>query len=185
MTKKTNAAVDTLDEAETATRDDSKIAQPDPEQVKITPLLPKRFKQAEYQRNIFEAVPPAGTKYEDVLKPEYWVHVAYMLKIRDRIEVIADDFSYFAELIVTGSGQLWVNVEELRFTKLGGYKVEDDAAHAGYEVKFSGVVDKWVVLRGTDVMHRGSDTEKQARSWMNNHVRQTGAGKTRIGEATL
>ena len=65
-----------------------------------TPLTANNFSLAEYKRHIFAAQPEAGITLEEVLKPEYWSHVAKDITIGCIIEVRPVDGAYYAELYV-------------------------------------------------------------------------------------
>ena len=63
-----------------------------------TPLTANNFSLAEYKRHIFAAQPEAGITLEEVLKAEYWSHVAKDITIGCIIEVRPVDGAYYAEL---------------------------------------------------------------------------------------
>lgn len=69
------------------------------------PLGPHGLKPAETVRNVWHVTALAGTKPEDVLDPGYWAHVARLLRMGDRIEVLAADSSWYAELRVMEVGK--------------------------------------------------------------------------------
>ena len=53
-------------------------------------LTQNRIEQAEFVRPVFCVSPTAGTKPEDLLKPEYWTHVARQFKPGSRIEALCE-----------------------------------------------------------------------------------------------
>ena len=63
------------------------------------------LKLAESVRNIYQVTATAGTKPEDLLDPGYWKHVARTLRLGDKIEVLAVDASWYAELRVMEVGR--------------------------------------------------------------------------------
>ena len=141
------------------------------------PLTLQRFSQAEYERNIWEAIPPAGTDIEDMLRPEYWQHLGTRLKVRDRIEVFAEDGKFWAELIVMSAGKLFASVAVLRHVGLDGYGPKyDSELLAGYIVEYHGPIDKWRIRRGSEVIHAGFDIEKQAHTWLESHLKTVTRG---------
>ena len=135
------------------------------------PILPKYVKGAEYVRNIFSATPPAGTKYEDMLKPEYWTHIAATLHPTDRIEVIPEDGVWFAELIVISCGKNWAKVYPLRFVELSESAPEEAPVAGKYYVKWRGEVHKHGVIRFSDkvVVKSGFPTAAEAKAWLAEH----------------
>jgi len=127
-----------------------------------------RFRGAEFKRNVWRASPAHGEKIEDVQKPEYWSHVGAQLRPLDRIEVVPEDQSYFAELIVTKCDRLYAKTVLLCYIdlneaeQLGAGQGEDNApepleadgaptptANDDYAVEWKGGA-KWAVVRKAD-----------------------------------
>ncbi len=137
---------------------------PDPARPKQQ-LAFRRVQQAEYTRDLWMADVPRGTTIDDLLDESYWAHVAQLLRPRARIEVMCEDNSYFAELLVMGVGKLYAQVVLLRAHELTqpiARKVTSP-----YSVDWSS--GKFRVLRGPDVIKEGFDTEKDAQRWIDNH----------------
>ncbi|MPZ31198.1 MAG: hypothetical protein GEV13_09415 [Rhodospirillales bacterium] len=76
-------------------------------------VRPHRLRDAFDCRSTFQVVLDPETTFDDILKLDFWVHVARRLKVRDRIEVHAHDGSWYAELVVR-SGWPRVSVAPLR-----------------------------------------------------------------------
>ena len=131
----------------------------------------KKVEQAEYMRSIWHEVPAAGTPLESVLDPKYWVHVSSMFKPRDRIEVDAEDGSYFAELMVIDAGRLFAKVELMRKHEFSAPEVAG-SAESPYEVKWAGRA-KWRVVRKIDraPLRDGFDDRQSAELWAASHAR--------------
>lgn len=145
----------------------------------MTQLAPKRFTMdADYGRTIHSIIPEYGTPIEALLDPSYWAHVANFLKPWDRIEVQAEDGSYYAELMVKASGKLYANVELLvKYDLHAIIPGAMETAPTGYHVKYRGTLQKWCVLRdevtkdgkvnvAKDVLKDGFAEEAEARRWM-------------------
>lgn len=119
----------------------------------VKPIRPVRLMEgemasAEYARAIYCVTAPAGAKPDDYLEGETYAHVVgRKLKQGDRLEVTAEDRTWFAEvMIVTVSGQM-VQAEMLRkydFAPIAGKE------HEAYEVQWAGPRALWRVLRKTD-----------------------------------
>ena len=106
------------------------------------------FKQAEFQRNVWLAAPPAGTAFRDMLEPAYWAHVGTKLRPGDRIEVTPEDMTFFAELFVRDAGRLFAHVVELRHIP---FEQTAAATNVGaYSVAWAGPVHKFRVVRNSD-----------------------------------
>lgn len=129
-------------------------------------ILQNAVKQAEIIRLIHAATPDAGTKLEDVLKPEYWVHVAKQFAVNSRIEVIPADNAWFAELIIRTKTETGITVAALRYVDLNE-TVSATQQPGGCKVGFSGA-DKWRVVRLSDkkVVSSGHETKAAAEAWL-------------------
>ncbi len=117
----------------------------------MTQLNGNRLNPAEEKRIIWHCVPEHGTPFEALLAPGYWAHCSAKLAPGARIEVYAEDDSYFAELIVRDAGRRYAKVAVLRHINLDSVEVlEAETANGGYEVKFQGPHLKWCVIRLSD-----------------------------------
>ncbi len=109
-------------------------------------LLPKDLKQADFVRTVWVAQPEHGTTLEEMLKPEYWSHVAKELKLPGgRIEVMPTGGEWFAELYIRSVGSQDVKVALLRHVAFDAPAKQDD----DYEVRSRGGAG-WSVLRKSD-----------------------------------
>lgn len=130
-------------------------------------ILQDAVKQAEFTRVIFSATPDAGTKLEDVLKPEYWVHVARQFAVNSRVEVIPADNAWFAELIVRSRTPGGVVLAVLRYVDLNEAPTASAPQPSGFKIGFSGA-DKWRVVRLSDkkVVSSGHENKAAAEAWL-------------------
>lgn len=138
-------------------------------------IHPSRFKLATHVRNVWSIVPEDGTAYEEILEPSYWTHIAERLRPNDRIEVFAEDGSYFAELIVRSSTRLSAKVQELRKVQLG--EVEGASPMSGFDVMWRGPHHKHAVIRLKDKvpLQTGFDTREAAVAWLAVNIRNLAA----------
>jgi hypothetical protein len=149
-------------------------------------LNPPRIKLAEYARNIHQITPELGTTLDDILAPEYWAHVGFNLKARDRIEVETEDMTWFAELYVIKAQRLpgtafTASVRLMRYVDLTGEAelkrlmgvVEEapaiplaDAGNAEFEIAWKGPAKKFVIIRRSDkvVMRDGIASKVEAQA---------------------
>jgi hypothetical protein len=129
-----------------------------------------RFSLVETRRNIWQIVPEDGTPYELLFDKDYWAVMASELRTYDRIEVLADNGSFWAELLVLMATKTQAAVMELRkidistssSTGSGAAEVEEEFA-----VKWRGPHSKWSVIRKTDrsVVKQGFDDAGSARAF--------------------
>lgn len=143
----------------------------------MNPLPVRRFQPGEYARVIYYAVPEAGTPISDLKKPEYWAHVADKLKASDRIEVEAEDGSYFLELLVRDVGRTWAKVDVLREKELDNVNMELSEDLKEYDVMHKGKIDKWCVIRLSDKskVFEGGNSKQDAVNWLTDHLKALAA----------
>lgn len=149
--------------------------QPVNEPVKHPAVMPHRLAQAEVKRIVYHLNVPAGVPLERVLEADYLSHVASLLRPGYRIEALAEDGKWFADLLVRKSDKekhtvlCWV---------IAAVDLEAQVAEAAaptqddYKVEFGGA-HKWRVVRGGDVIHKGESSEAEARAWLAAHLAGT------------
>lgn len=129
-----------------------------------------RVKGAEFVRNIFSAIPEHGTPFEDILKPAYWSHVAAKFHPTDRIEVLAEDGSWFAELIVISAARNWASVSVLRFVELAEVVTPKPQADQ-FAVQWKGQKLLHCVIRQSDkvIIKDSFSTAAEASKWLESY----------------
>jgi hypothetical protein len=113
-------------------------------------ITQNRFKQAEFVRNVFHVVPEHGAEPDDLLKPEYWTHIARNFKAGSLIEAVPEDNAWRAEYYVLSAGTDWAKVARISFTqfdKTGSVPAEKEAKHV---VNYGGAIQKWRIVRVAD-----------------------------------
>ena len=134
---------------------------------------PSNLAAADFRRNVYRFAPKAGTPFKELLKPEYWVHVAETFKRGDIIEIFPEDGEYFAELVVMNSSRLWASTIKKSFTEINGVakKAPDDNE---FKVEWKGNHSKYTILRTSDktVLKDGIADKKEAEEWIANHIKE-------------
>lgn len=135
-------------------------------------IIAPQFKEAEYIRRVWCASPEQGVTVEDMLVPSFWAHVAKQLRAGDRIEVVAKDGAWFAELFVRSASDNGAKVAVLRAVKLTEEVLAVESED--YEIKYRGNA-KWSVVRKSDkaVLADGQETKEQAAEWLADHLGQS------------
>jgi len=136
----------------------------------VTPITLNKIKPAEYMRNVFAATVPPSVSLEDIQKGSYWVNIAKTLNVSDRIEVISEDGTFFAELFVTSRVLTSVRVKLIRSVDL----VEEEAPveeESELEVKYRGQVSKHAVQNKVTkaILQDGFATNEEAKLFLLNH----------------
>ena len=142
---------------------------------KAEQLQPIRMKPAEFARTVYVATAHANTIPEDLCKPEYWAHVASSLKPWDRLEVRADDGTWYAEGLVLEVGRGWSRCHLLKVENLSSIDVAQTQAIqlAGYEIQYRGEFSRWSVIRKSDraVVREELGTQGSALDWVHERLK--------------
>lgn len=126
-------------------------------------ILESRCKPAEQKRTQWQARADEGATPEGLLDPAAWANVARHMHRFDRIEVVANDESWWAEYLVWDCDRLWAKVELVQVRRRAG--ADDVEVPGEYELKQRGV-RKWGVIRKADneVLQDGFQTKAEAQS---------------------
>lgn len=139
----------------------------EPDRPKVRRLAEARFREAAQVRREWNVVPEEGTPFEAVLNPVFWVHNARKMRPTDLIEVMPDDASYYARLLVRSVGPLGVEVAKLEYYDLVP-QAQSLAAIDRFRVMWKGPHWKHTVIRLEDKkeMQTGFDTAEAAQKWL-------------------
>jgi len=143
---------------------------------KILPLKASRFKETVAVSNFWTIIPDEATKFEDLLVPEYWAHVAARLRTSDIISVVAEDGSYYAQLYVAVAGSKYAKVVPLFKADLES-AIEETPALVTHVVKFKGPILKHCVIRLSDkeIISQGHSAKQDAENWLRDHFKALAA----------
>lgn len=141
----------------------------------MTQLATDRIQFAQHMRNVWYVTPEAGTPIEALLEPQFWAHVSSKMKPRDRIEVDAEDGSYFVELRVEDAGRLFAKVVVLRQCNLGVTEQKEDSPD--FKVMWAGPHAKWRIVRSKDrgLLKDGFETRQDADLYLASHIKAMAA----------
>lgn len=142
---------------------------------KVQPIEEARIKSGDFVRAFYVATAFSNTEPTDLLAPEYWAHFAQRLRLRDRIEVWANDGSWVADVVVLGATKNSADVRVLRVDYIDGVRPAGDAPDGlkSYEVRYRGMHSQWSVIRVVDgaVVHEGEGSRTAADHWLSNHLK--------------
>lgn len=133
--------------------------------------IPTKLALAEHAVVTYFDAPAAGVTFEDVMKPEYWTHVAPSLRPGHRIEVNAEDGTFWAMLLVVEAER-----KSARVVTLQHVQIEERAPapeQSDVFVKYRGPKVRYSVVRTADneVLKDGFQTERAAQEWITNRDR--------------
>jgi hypothetical protein len=143
-------------------------------------IKPARFKAQVhgYENTEWRAIVEFGTPYEEVLKTDFWAHVAEarQVKIGDDIIVVPDDVSYRAHLFVRDVGPKWVKVTQLDKIEFDSTPL-DSAESTEFKVEWKGPHHKHAIVRISDnqLVQTGFKTAADARLGMADHIKAMAA----------
>lgn len=169
------AAPKTADKQAEAPQQEQAQAAPKPER-KLLPMEPARIKEASFLTTHYVATASEGAEPEDLMNPAYWAHIAATLKPWDRIDVRANDGSWWAQLLVLEASRSWARVHCLGIHNLTTADVAQTLAEQmqlPYEVAYKGPHNKWSVIRRSDnqVVHDQEETSEGAVTWMRERIK--------------
>jgi hypothetical protein len=124
---------------------------------------------AEHERREFVGFVPHGVTIDDVLKPSFWAHVAQrFVPFRTYIDVIAEDSSWVARLLVTGADRNWATVHKIYHHQLTENKQEEP--ESDFEVNFA-PQQKWRIIRKSDreVIQKDIANKDEAIKWLKDY----------------
>lgn len=128
------------------------------------------FKAAEYEFTVYCATIENGATFQDILEPEYWMHVADRVRPSDVIRAIAADQTFYAELLVLRKSRTEVFVAVLNHVDLTKFSMGEDLSREveKYDISWGGPANKFRVTyrRTGDVIRDGFDNEAAARTFL-------------------
>ncbi|MFW0758931.1 hypothetical protein ACN1C3_30175 [Pseudomonas sp. H11T01] len=134
----------------------------------VQPIMRSAFTFAESRNNVFSAVVPRGTTQQRLVQSGLWSVVADQLRSFDRILCIAEDRSYYAELLILDAGKGHCSVQLLSYHTLPVLLVSEAGLPPGFSIDYSGPVHNgsggYQVLRHADgvIMSTGHSNREEA-----------------------
>jgi len=135
----------------------------------MTVRKPTNIEEAVAARNIWQVKPEIAVTVKDLLKPDYWAHVARRMRAGDRVEAVPDDRHYFAEFFVLAASSNWAKLVLLREVTIieDNEKIETE----GFMIAFAGA-HKWRVTRGEEILSKGHDDKDSATKWLAENMKE-------------
>lgn len=147
------------------------VAEPQAETRRPTALSRDSMKLRETTNNTWRAVVKRGTSREMLTCSDLWAAVAETLLPFDKISVVDEARTYYAELLCLDSGRGHATIVELSFHPLPMVLAVAGAIPAGFSIDYSGPDRLFVVLRLADsvVMGEGFQTKEDALAYLLDH----------------
>jgi hypothetical protein len=134
-----------------------------------------RFHLLEQKNFVHCAIVEDNIKLDELVRADYWSHVAGRITQGDTIVVRNDSFSLWAELLVVDVGSGYAKVHMLRFCD---FRLISASGKTGspsdYEISFRGPGRLHIVIRKSDqvVVKECLRTRADAESWITDFVGQ-------------
>ncbi len=143
----------------------------------IKPLNENLFHQAGTKQNTWEAIAPEGSIPEDLLDRGFWAHVAAS-KMRpfDKVHVMAEDKSWYAEYVVFASYGNGAIVRMLGDPIVINKKTELPSADLDFEIVDLGLSKEWSIRQKSTgkLVNSGHKTSQEAGAWLRNWLAAQG-----------
>lgn len=141
---------------------------------KLTAPLP-RVRLEGYLHNKFDYSVPRGTNHAELLRPDYWQHVANQFKQGDTITARAEDGSWRADLEVVSADRLWAKVYMLGFWDLTkSHENMPKTQEEEYDVLYSPMDKFFIIKKGQEnlpALKTGFQTKLEAYQWLDGHLK--------------
>jgi hypothetical protein len=154
---------------------------PNPVQAGKTPTtrrihaIAARLKPTGYVHNTFDITVDADVLFEEILNPDYWLHVAAQFKPFDKIEVLCENGTWKADLIVLGCDARWAKVFPLNHWDLTqAIKDMPKTAEEDYYVKWHPVNKYTIYKRGQEGLppvKTNFDSQIDAWVWLDGFIK--------------
>jgi hypothetical protein len=126
------------------------------------------------RNNEWSAVVEAGTTKEQLLQSALWSVVSDQWHAYDRVDVIAADRSYFAELLVLSAGRGFAEVLLLSFHQLPALLTSEQGLPPGFEIFYAGpdLEAQYCVKRTADgvIIVKGKSSREAALAELLDHA---------------
>jgi hypothetical protein len=144
-------------------------------EVRLRRAQPHRLFLDTHARQAFCLDVEHGVTKEDLLRPEFYAGIAPKLKPFYKIEVRAEDLSFYAELLVLQATKTAAKVTILNFLELSSPSSSDLKELNGFLVEYKGL-NQWCVIRKSDnaLIEKNHATEADALGALKNHINAMG-----------
>jgi len=133
-------------------------------------LQSNRTREAGHWQNWHTVNAQPGTTRENILKEDYWAHVAGKYSRGDILFVRDDQGAWVAQYLVLDCARTWVKVFEMQWWDLKVAQISEGVKD-GLEYHWFGNQDQCGVIRTSDgaAMVKGLRSKEAALEWIVNH----------------
>jgi hypothetical protein len=140
-------------------------------------LTPSRVQLLRSARNVWAVDAPEGMSTTDLLSHSIWKNKSADFRPGDTIEVLAEDFAYWARFLVIDANINGAKIKMLEEHAMSEAPSEKAIPIDGHVVKWKGPHDKWTVIRDTDnaKIQAGFISRDAAMVWLSGHLKALAA----------
>ncbi len=133
-------------------------------EMKISAFAPVNLESAEYRVTTYYHTLEMDEPLEAALEPEYWTHVARILRPGNEIRIDAADYSFCALLKVRSTSRISATVDVIWSKSFKDHVGPEVDNVTGFEIKWRGPKAKFGIIRVSDgeVVRDGYDTREIA-----------------------
>lgn len=140
-------------------------------------ISPNGLSPIGYTRNSWDAIAARGVTLADVLVPEYWLHIAQQLRPNDKIEILCEDGTWWAQLFVINADRTWAKVHVLNNHDLTQARTNQPLREEdNYDVDWT-PSGKWTITKksqkGQPPLKDGFLSKLEALQWLDGHIKST------------
>lgn len=130
-------------------------------------ITPERMSLSEMARQEWVATAEFGTLLTDLTKPEFFAHMAQRMQIYDHVEVIAEDGSWIADLIIMNKGSNWTQNHIKYKHEFKAEEVQQGLNEPEYRISWKGPHLMFCVERIADNARiKEKMTREEAQLWL-------------------
>lgn len=139
---------------------------------KLIAVKPSECKLNESANNTWRAIAARGVTREELRVSDYWSIVSANFLPFDLIRVVAEDRSYYAELLVIEAGRGYANVVELSYHDLPAIILSREGIPPNHEIEHLGPERLYVVKRIADgvILGEGFSSREAALQHLLSHA---------------
>jgi hypothetical protein len=137
-------------------------------------IVPTRWSLREFKNNDHTVTVEHGVELDDILRPQFWSHIAHNFKIYDEVVVLHDEGLWYMKLLVLSCGRTWAKMKLLSKIDLTSADVDltQSAEFDAFEIKWRGPHCKFSLIQKADksVIQEGFDRREDAIIALTAHV---------------
>jgi len=136
----------------------------------VEPIFSSAFGLLSHRVTVHSASVPGNTQAAELIDPRLWNNVKARIRMGDRIDIVADDYSFHAMLFVTHSGGADLKTKLIYRVDLDTVRHDDPAVDERFSLKMRGP-KKWSVIDNQDgsILVEMIDTQSAAMKWLESH----------------